>query len=168
MERIYKEDADKEVTFFIGKEIEHTPAHNMKTLFVVGLQDPRYILEFASTQHCEHIYFGANQSFNGSNILTWTAMVKFIIDNGLWATLDFDIKHVEMILESGLTEYNLFIPMISAKLPYIQQLGYNACLKLDDKDFDKSNPGVWCHMVHDLMDRAKFTNWTQYKDDSIV
>ena len=55
--------------------------------------------------------------------------------------------------------------MISVKLPYIQQLGYNAIIKLDDKDFKASNPGVWCHSLHDLMDREKFTDWSKYSLD---
>ena len=34
--------------------------------------------------------------------------------------------------------------MISVLLPYIdQQWNYNACIKIDDKDFKASNPGVW-------------------------
>ena len=30
--------------FFIGTEVEHSPAHGMKTLFVVGLQEARTII----------------------------------------------------------------------------------------------------------------------------
>jgi hypothetical protein len=59
--------------------------------------------------------------------------------------------------------------MISVKLPYIQQLGYNATIKLDDKDFAATNPGVWCHSVHDLMKRDQaFTDWYKYTKDEIV
>jgi hypothetical protein len=58
--------------------------------------------------------------------------------------------------------------MISVKLPYIEQLGYNACLKIDDKDFDASNPGVWVHRVHDLKSKSLFTDWSKYTTDEIV
>jgi hypothetical protein len=58
--------------------------------------------------------------------------------------------------------------MISVKLPYIQQLGYNAIIKLDDKDFKASNPGVWCHSVHDLQNRTVFTDWSKYTKDEVI
>ena len=58
--------------------------------------------------------------------------------------------------------------MISAKLPYIDQLGYNAWLKIDDKDFDASNPGVWVHRVHDLKTKDLFTHWGKYTTDEII
>jgi hypothetical protein len=59
--------------------------------------------------------------------------------------------------------------MISVKLPYIQQLGYNATIKLDDKDFAASNPGVWCHSLHSLTKReGVFTDWSKYTNDEVV
>jgi hypothetical protein len=72
------------------------------------------------------------------------------------------------VLESGYTEYNRFIPMLSVKVPYIDQLGYNACIKLDDKDFDSTNPGVWVHKVHDLKTRSTYTDWSKYTTDTII
>ena len=57
--------------------------------------------------------------------------------------------------------------MISVKLPYINQLGYNATLKLDDKDRKATNPGV-CASVHELQDRKVFTDWTKYTKDEVI
>ena len=98
----------------------------------------------------------------------WEAMAFPLLQQGLWVTLDVDNSQIEGLLESGLTEYNKFIPMISVKIPYIEQLGYNACIKIDDKDFDASNPGVWVHKVHDLKTRATFTDWSKYTTDEII
>jgi hypothetical protein len=47
-------------------------------------------------------------------------------------------------------------------------LGYNATIKLDDKDFAATNPGVWCHQLHDLKDRNKFTDWSKYTKDEVI
>jgi hypothetical protein len=52
--------------------------------------------------------------------------------------------------------------------PYLNQLGYNATLKIDDKDFNATNPGVWCHNLQDLLGRDRFTNWDQYGKDEII
>jgi hypothetical protein len=163
-----KRDGHENIKFFYGTEIEHTPAHNMKTLFVVGVQPVDEI--GINLKGAEHIYFGANMSFpkllvDSNEWKQWEDMIKYFLRLGYWCTLDVDVVCAEGLCESGLTEYNNFIPMLSVKLPYIQQLGYNATIKLDDKDFAKTNPGVWCHSVHELMDRKKFTNWSQYTKD---
>ena len=47
-------------------------------------------------------------------------------------------------------------------------LNYNACLKLDDTDFNATNPGVWVHRIHELKSLDKFTNWEQYKSDKPI
>jgi len=164
---------------FLGTEVEHSPAFGMKTLFVIGVQsqeDIEKVLDDPYTQvdqRIEHIYFGANQSFpNGradsSDWTRWENMIFPFLARGYWCTLDIDIQDVEGLLESGLTESNQFIPMISVKLPYLQQLGYNATIKLDDINFAHSNPGVWCHSLHSLTNRSTFTDWSKYTKDEIV
>ena len=164
------------VTYFTGVEIEHTPAYGKDTLFVVGMQDPEEVMEIAKNKNVQHIYLGANQSFDLSDnddILkdeeeAWDNLVKTLCRAGFWVTLDFEHEYLEWIQESGYTEHNKFIPMISVKVPYIEQLGYNACIKIDDKDFNATNKGVWTHKVYDLMDRDRFTQWDQYKSDKII
>ena len=60
--------------------------------------------------------------------------------------------------------------MISVKLPSLQMLGYNATIKLDDKDFAASNPGVWCYNLRDLTSTTSnaFTGWDSYNGDRII
>jgi hypothetical protein len=98
----------------------------------------------------------------------WEFIMIALLKDNIWVTLDYDITHHEDVLEGGMTEYDTFIPMISVKLPYIRQLNYNATLKLDDKDFNATNPGVWSHSLHDLMDRKVFTDWSKYTKDEII
>jgi hypothetical protein len=163
--------------FFTGTEVEHTPAFGKQTLFVVGLQPVNEIAYHfdRNPSGVEHIYFGANMSFP-SSIRTndavfwtpWEKMIEYFLHKGYMCTLDIDVSQVEGLLESGLCEHNNFIPMISVKLPYARQLGYNATIKIDDKDFDATNPGVWCHNLHDLMSRDKFTDWSKYTKDNTL
>ena len=165
-------DGHENVTFFTGTEVEHTPAYGKKTLFVVGVQHPTDIA--ANLSGCEHIYFGANMSFPKLNVNdaeewhTWEGMVKYFLERDYLCTLDVDVSCVEGLLESGLTEYHNFIPMISVKLPYVQHLGYNATIKLDDINFKGTNPGVWCHSLHNLLDRKVYTDWSQYTKDETL
>ena len=176
MKRLYSEQPkqNQKISFFRGIEVEYTPAFGLQTLFVVGIQNVDTVLKHASG--CKHIYLGANQSFypeghviGQPGLDDWGKFITKILTNTkLLVTLDFDVKWTERILELGLTEYKNFIPMISVKLPYVNQLGYNASLKIDDIDFDKSNPGVWTHQVHDLLDSNRFTPWREYTGDTII
>ena len=174
-------EGHENINLFIGQEVEHTPAHGQKTLFVVGLQDVDKILKILTNhksyldteRHITHVYFGANMSFprllvNDYRWQDWEKMITPILDAGYMCTLDIDIACVEGLAESTLCEYNNFIPMISAKIPYIRLLNYNATLKIDDKDFDATNPGVWCHSIHTLQNRSKFTAWSKYTKDELI
>lgn len=179
MQRDYDTGETSGITFFTGTEVEHTPAFGKLTLFVVGIQDASEIAKIVAesksfldtTKHIEHIYFGANQSFQietEEDWFKWEVMILPLLRQDILCTLDLDVKYVEGLHETGFCEYNNFIPQISVKIPYIKLLNYNACVKLDDTDFKKSNPGIWVHQVHDLMDRSKFNDWSVYSKDKII
>jgi hypothetical protein len=159
---------------FVGTEVEHSPAYGMKTLFVIGVQDPKNIVTAAQRNNCEHIYFGANQSFPNPAVndadtwRTWETMVGSCLMHGAWCTLDLDVSSAEGLLEGSLIEHARFIPMISVKLPYIQLHNYNTTIKFDDRDFEATNPGVWCHSLHSLKNRAVFTDWSKYSQDEVI
>ena len=158
------------VNFFYGTEVEHTPAYGKKTLFVVGLQSVDDIS--SNLLGNDHIYFGANMSFPSSpsieELEKWEKVIGHFLNLGYWCTLDMDVAFLNNFHDGGLCEYRRFIPMISVKIPYIKLFNYNTTIKIDDCDFDSSNPGVWCHRLHNLMDPNKFTNWDQYTKDEIV
>ena len=174
MKREYTEGTKEGITYFTGVEIERTPAYGMRTLFVVGVQDARDVISLATLKGCTHIYFGANQSF--PNLQTddadawrpWEQMIDQCLEADFWCTLDFDVSVVQGVLEMPVIGRRRFIPQISVKLPYLTQLGYNATIKLDDLDFEHSNPGVWCHRLRDLTTTDTFTDWDQYAKDEII
>ena len=174
MKREYTEGTKEDVVFFTGIEIEQTPAFGMQTLFVVGVQPPSKILELASLNDCKHIYFGANQSFpfletdDADGWRPWEKMIRECLDAGIWCTLDIDIYTAHGLLETDLVTYRRFIPQLSVKIPYLNQYGYNATLKIDDYTFDYSNPGVWCHKLRNLTTDESFTGWDEYGKDKVI
>jgi len=174
MKRDYTTGISTDVTFFVGTEIEKTPAFGMKTLFVVGIQDTAEIIKYANEHNCRHIYFGANQSFSTEGVddyegwKPWEDMIKTCLDAGFWCTLDFDVTEVEGVAESGLSEHRRFIPQISIKIPYLQLLNYNATIKIDDKGFEASNAGIWCLPLNELTTRKYFNSWDDYSKDEII
>ena len=169
MHRDYDTGASDSVTLFVGEEVEHTPVYKEQTLFVVGYDyDPAYLQILCSQYNCNHVYLGANHSFDGNNLKEWTMLAKSLLEHDLYVTLDFDVKFVEDVTELCLAEYDRFIPMISVKIPYADQLGYNACVKVDDKDFRASNHGVWVHRLRRLMSERVFTPWSKYTQDTVI
>ena len=166
-------DERQDVVYFTGYEVEHTVAYGMFTLFVVGTPPLEEILAQARQHDVKQIYFGTSQSFNPKDISqeeysAWDEVIVGCLDAGYWVALDFGVEHIEGVLESSYNEYAKFIPMISVKLPYINQLNYNATIKLDDRTWGSTNPGVWTHHLQSLMSKDKFTFWDQYTQDTEI
>lgn len=166
-------DTDKrqDVVYFTGTEVENTAMKGEKTLFVVGVQPVEDIIHRAWTRTIRHLYFGTSQSFtpnSDEDYKAWENMIIPLLKEGYWCTLDYDVQYIDGVLECGFDEYNNYISMISVKMPYIKLLNYNATLKIDDTTWGHSNSGVWCHSVHDLMDRQVYTDWKDYTGDKEV
>jgi hypothetical protein len=166
-------EGHQNVKFFTGVEVEKTPAYGKNTLFVVGVQsvdDIAYHLQ-NYTSGIEHIFFGANHSFDPQNNLDWQrweGMVGAFLSRGYLCSLDIPITAVAEFNDTGLCEFNNFIPQIRVSVPYTKLWNYNTMLKIDDVDFDATNPGVWTHSLHSLMSRDTFTSWDQYSKDQTV
>jgi hypothetical protein len=162
------------VVYFTGYEVEHTICFGKFTLFVVGTPPVEEILNKAKAAGVEHIYFGTSQSFpdisvNDADIWKeWQDIIKACLNAEYWCTLDLDVRQAEGLIESRLCEYDRFVPMISVKIPYIQQFNYNTTVKLDDRTWGATNSGVWTHQLHELMSKEKYTYWDQYTNDKNI
>jgi hypothetical protein len=173
MKRDYDTGVSEEITFFTGKEVEHTPAYGMNTLFVTGIQPVEIIEGITKVMDIKHIFFGANHSFNPAFNdhkvwKEWEDMIEHFLNKEYLCSLDIPLSAVEEFNDGGLNSYSNFIPQIRVPIPYIKLWNYNTMLKIDDKDFKATNPGVWSHSLHDLQDRSKFTDWSLYKNDKII
>lgn len=163
--------------FFIGREVEHTPAWGQHTLFVVGLQttdDIQHHLDSVAG-HADglitHIFFGANDSYHPKTYeeyRAWEIMITDFLDQGHWCSLDIPFEQVAEFNDSGLCEHHQFIPIIKVPVPHVQLWNYNTCVKIDDQDFGATNPGVWVHELRDLMPRDRFTPWKDYSGDQVI
>lgn len=174
MERDYADGIGRDAIFFTGIEVENTPQRGAHTLFVVGLQPAGMIDELARKNVCRHVYLGANQSFDADALgdasawQSWDDLCCALLDLGYWVTLDFDVLHWPGACELRAMENAQFIPQISVKLPHAGLGNYNTCVKIDDTGFKATNPGVWVHQLHDLMNRDTFTPWDSYGKDERI
>ena len=171
MKRDYETGESADVRYFVGVEVEKTPAHGMRTLFIVGFEHPDTIVEMAKKHNCKHIFFGANHSYKPhvkDDWEDWEQMIQPVLDKGFLVSLDIPLDAAEGFLEGPMAENDNFIPQIRVPIPYAKLWNYNTMIKIDDKDFRATNPGVWCHSLHNLMDRDKFTNWNEYGLDKPI
>lgn len=176
MKRNYQSGQSESATFFVGNEVEHTPAYGKRTLFVTGVQSTFEIETKYTSWNCEHIFFGANHSFqpdiSSDNLADefepWDKMITFFLSQNILCSLDIPIYAAEQSLEMQCVEHLNFIAQLRVPVPYVRSWNYNTMIKIDDKDFNATNPGVWAHHIHDLLDRSVFTNWSEYQNDTII
>lgn len=164
----------EEVNYFIGPEVEKTPAADKRTLFVVGMQDVDQIERMAREHRTPHIFMGANHSFiNGISDSGeyWDLTITALLDKGFWVTLDYEAHLHEIVLKMlnpGIWQSRLFIPLLSVRIPHLQKSSINLTIKFDDIDFEATNEGVWCLHHHQVTDSNRFTPWQDYATDSIL
>lgn len=159
--------------FFTGIEVEHTPAYGKNTLFVVGIQPSINIWAQCSPRYTtiEHLFFGANHSFDVTTqeeFDVWEKQITEFLELDMLCSLDIPVNSASFVVNSKLNNYNTFIPQIRVPVPLVQKWNYNTMIKIDDIGFNKTNPGVWTHSLHDLKDREKFTDWQAYTNDKLI
>jgi len=164
-------DGHNNARFFIGSEVEHTPAFNKRTLFVVGKQPVADIVQFARDQKSTHIFMGANHSFAIDHDSYWDTTITHLLDRGFWVSLDYEAHlhgDVLKMLSKGIWQSRIFVPMLSIRIPHLQTSSQNLTLKFDDVDFKATNAGVWCLNHHEVTDSNRFTDWQDYGSDEVL
>jgi len=169
MDRDYKTGRSESVGVFSGVEVEHTPAYGKQTLFLAR-NDLYYdqIEELAKKVNAEAIYFGANRMFM-PNHGTQINQMKRLLRKGYWVTIDYQHKDHEMVKQrfSEIWNDEKFIPFCSIIFPNSED-DNNLCIKIDDVDFNKTNPGVWTMTMDNFKQSAGFTSWEHYKQDEPI
>jgi hypothetical protein len=171
-------DGHNSVAFFIGPEVEHTPAYSKKTLFVVGRQSVVDIEKHARDNKTPHIFMGANHSFDiepghpdETVKVYWDKTITALLDKGFMVTLDYQAHMHETVLKMlnpGVWQSRLFVPLLAVRIPKIETSSPNLTVKIDDVDFKATNRGVWCMHFHEVTDSNRFTDWQDYETDSII
>ena len=169
MDRDYKTGRSNNVGIFSGIEVEHTPAYGKKTLFLA--RNDLYfdqIIELAEKVNAEAIYFGANRTFM-HNIVNTSHLIKRLLDKGYWCTIDYQYNVHTAVKENFKNIWNeeRFIPFCSVIFPKVLE-DKKLCIKVDDIDFNKTNPGVWTMTMDNFKEASGYTSWDQYKKDEPI
>ena len=169
MDRDYKTGKSDSVGVFSGLEIEHTPAFGKQTLFLAR-NDLVFdqIEALAKKVKAEAIYFGANRTFMPHIVTQLTQMMK-LLDKGYWVTIDYPHSIHERVKKNfrSVWTHEKFIPFCSVIFPKSED-DDNLCIKVDDVDFNSTNPGIWTMTMDHFKQSAGFTSWDQYKQDEPI
>ncbi len=169
MLRDYKTGVSEEVGVFSGKEVEHTPAFGLQTLFLAR-NDLTYdkIKELCVKVNAEAIYFGANRCFV-NNLASIPVQINRLLNDGYYVTIDYQYKIHDEVKKNYSHVWNneKFIPFCSIIFENSEE-DNNLCIKIDDVDFNKTNPGVWTMTMNEFKQSSGFTSWNDYKQDEPI
>ena len=178
MKREYSGVTKDNAIFFTGVEVERTSAYGQMTLFVTGVQDINKIEELYNKHNCTHIFFGANHSLQlimdwksqppTAILKTWEPMIEHFLNKEIQCSLDIPITMVEAVMASSFSKHKNFIPQIRVPLPHILEMNDNTMIKLDDKGYDQTNPGVWTIKLKNLRENNELTKWSEYTNDKEI
>ncbi len=169
MLRDYETGMADDVRVFSGIEVEHTPAFGKQTLFLAR-NDLTFdqIQELAVKCDAEAIYYGANRTFMPNIANQIVQMMKFL-EKGYWITIDYPHEKHAIVKKNyqAIWKHEKFIPFCSLIFPESED-DDNMCIKVDDVDFNKTNPGVWTMTMDHFKQSAGFTRWADYKQDQPI
>ena len=169
MLRDYNTGVKDDVGMFSGKEVEHTPAYGLQTLFLAR-NDLTYdqIKELCVKVNAEAIYFGANRKFV-NNIANQPLQIHKLLNDGYFVTIDYPYAIHNAVKEnySKVWNHEKFIPFCSVIFENSEE-DNNLCIKIDDVDFNKTNPGVWTMSMNHYKQTSGFTSWNEYKQDKPI
>ncbi len=88
MLRDYSTGVKEDVKVFSGKEIEHTPAYGLQTLFLAR-NDLTYeqIKDLCVMVDAEAVYYGANRTFL-NNVANQPLQINRLLNDGYYVTMD--------------------------------------------------------------------------------
>ena len=169
MLRDYKSGTKDNVKVFSGLEVEHTPAYGLQTLFLAR-NDLTFdqIQELAVLSNVEAIYYGANKSYMHNHYQQVPQIIK-LLEHGYYVTVDYPFELHQLVSQKfALCWKNpKFIPFCSIVFPDSEE-DSSLYFKIDDSDFNKTNPGVWTMGMKDFKSKAGYTKWDDYKQDEPI
>lgn len=165
------------IVYFVGNEVEKTPAFRTRTLFVVGLEESAEVLAMAEKEKVEHIYIGANHSITPANMSAsmgyWEDLVRDCLEDesNYLVTVEMGAYCFDVACDrwdEPVMQHENLIPILSVPIKHVTQKNKNTVLKVDDTTFNATNEGVWCHSLSSLLTPPYFTPWSKYTDDTPV
>lgn len=162
-------EGHNKVAMFVGIELENSMAKGAPTLFVVGKEEISEIISSAKSNSTGHIYLCANKSFDPNEFDYYADAIKQILDEELCVTIDFPSQFIDDVqhkLKFALSNPR-FIPMVNVEVPNLKSMP-NLAIRIDDIDFNCTNPGVWVVNYNTINNTQCYTPWSSYTGDRVI
>jgi hypothetical protein len=153
------------MTFYIGPEVNQTPAFSKRTLFVEDFQDTKIIESTAREYKTPHISLAAKNTF--SLEYDWNAQLTALLDRGFMVTLEYPVElHSRLIMDlsRGVLQSRNFVPLPCVNVMSMSTLNPNLTLKIDDQ----SGEGVWAMHYHQIMDSNRYTAASEFQMEEVA
>ena len=143
------------MTFYIGTEVNHTPAFSKRTLFVEDFQTNESIEKMAREYKTPHISLAANNTFVLEN--NWNNQLVHLLDRGFMVTLEYPAElHDILILDlsKGVLQSRNFVPLPRVHIDGLATINPNLTIKINDVNGD----GFWTMHFHQIMDSNRYVS----------
>ncbi len=152
------------MTFYIGPEVNQTPAFSKRTLFVEDFQDTKVIESTAREYKTPHISLAAKNTF--SLEYEWNSQLTALLDRGFMVTLEYPAElHSRLMLDlsRSVMQSRNFVPLPRVDIKGMSTLNPNLTLKIDDESGD----GVWAMHYHQIMDSNRYTASSEFQMEPV-
>lgn len=172
MERTYENIVTNTAKMFVGQEVERTPHFGKQTLFVVGSPQDRVdlVTTLAKTNNCQHIFFGANHSYEPSDLeqaQAWKSAIEKLATE-FAVSVDIGSNYLHYAYATGLHTVKDICLQIRLEIANCDNYNEFTMIKIDDRGFKQTNRGIWTVKLEDIKSIDNFTGWAEYNKDRIV
>ena len=175
IDRKYEDGTETDrAEYFTGIEVEKVPCYGKKTLFVTYWQPADKIMEQAHKLGIKNIYLGANKHLYYGKVnmkKPWGDTALELLEAGYTVTIDFPVSYYELafeVLQDEVLHHRNFTINMGIELPGFKKLNANTTLKIDDKEMQYSNDGIYCFPLKSVTTPEYKTDWEEYKSDKLV
>lgn len=172
MNRTYENMVTNTAKMFVGNEVERTPYFGLRTLFVVGSPQDQveFIIDLAKQNDCEHIFLGANHSYEPATIEEaneWSMAISKL-SKKFKVSIDVGSNFLHYFRRSKAHLVKDVCLQVRLEISDMKEYNNLVMIKIDDSGFRHSNPGIWTLPLTKICVDENFTGWDAYTQDRIV
>jgi hypothetical protein len=95
--------------------------------------------------------------------------INRLLNDGYYVTIDYQYNIHDEVKKrySAVWQHEKFIPFCSIVFENTEE-DTRMCFKIDDVDFNKTNPGVWTMSMNHFKQSSGFTSWKEYTQDEPI
>lgn len=149
--------------FYIGPEVEKTPAYGKRTLFITDVVENSKVEQYVRDNRIQHISIEVSE---GNLDNKFSDLVTYLLDRNYFVTFKYPADSHAGVLETfspGVWQSRLFVPVLRVNVKSIETSNPNLTLSLRDETI-----GLWSLHYNDLLDSNRFTDDSEHERVEII